>query len=205
MTSTSRRLLFSIIGVIVALMLVTVVVVNLGDAPTATPATPSPTPTAGPGREARSDPPGNAASGETDTKAPRDDSTMLPRPPSKNRAPLVQLPLPKSGSAQGELVAGFPSDLLPIPADDAVASSSVSTEGKYMQAGVEVTSARSATDVVAYYQATYATLGLAVREIGAVSGSTAYAFARGENTITLTVVPATSGSTFTLFGAFRAG
>jgi hypothetical protein len=117
----------------------------------------------------------------------------------------VRLPLPKSGSAQGELVAGFPSDLLPIATDDAVASSSVTTEGKRMQAGVEANSPRSVTDVVAYYQATYATLGLAVREIEAVSGSTAYAFARGDNTITLTVVPASSGSTFTLFGAFRAG
>ncbi|WP_157157433.1 hypothetical protein [Diaminobutyricimonas sp. LJ205] len=204
---TRRRLLFTILGVLAAAALITVVLVNLGGAPAATPATqatPSPTPTAGPGREARSDPPGDTETkADTDGKIPGE--TTLPRPPADDRPPLVQQPLPPSGSAQGELVAGFPSDLLPIATEDAVARSSVTTEGNHMQAGVEASSPRSATEVIAYYQATYATLGLAAREIEAVSGSTAYAFARGDNTITLTVVPATSGSTFTLFGAFRAG
>lgn len=202
-----RRLLLTIAGVAAALALIVVVLVNLGGAPTATPATPSPTPTAGAGREARSDQPGATGStgdSGTEGEVPGDGSTTLPRPPS-DRAPLVRKPLPPSGSAEGELVAGFPSDLLPIATDAAVSSSSVTTEGNRMQAGVEASSPRSATDIVAYYQAAYAGLGLSAREVAAVSGSTAYAFARGDNTITLTVVPAASGSTFTLFGAFRAG
>jgi hypothetical protein len=139
-----------------------------------------------------------------ETDAPGDAPTSLPLPPSDDD-PLVTRPLPKPGAAEGELVPGFPSDLLPIPAGAAVISSSVATEGDHMQAGVTATSTLTADEVVTFYQATYASLGLTDRQTNAIPGSTAYAFSRGDNTITLTVTPAESGSAFSLFGAFRAG
>ncbi len=138
------------------------------------------------------------------TNPPGDAPTSLPLPPNDD-GPLVTRPLPKPGAAEGELVPGFPSDLLPTPAGSAVVSSSVATEGDHMQAGVTATSTLTPDEVVAFYQATYASLGLTDRQTNAIPGSTAYAFSRGDNTITLTVAPAESGSAFSLFGAFRAG
>lgn len=150
------------------------------------------TPTSMPGQEVDS------------TNPPGDAPTSLPLPPNDD-GPLVTRPLPKPGAAEGELVPGFPSDLLPTPAGSAVVSSSVATEGDHMQAGVTATSTLTPDEVVAFYQATYASLGLTDRQTNAIPGSTAYAFSRGDNTITLTVAPAESGSAFSLFGAFRAG
>lgn len=196
---TRQRILLTLIGLLAALAVILVVVLNLGDARPASVATPTPTPTAGPGQEARSDEPTGQGGN------PGDDATGLPLPPAEQREPLVRQPLPKSDSAEGELVAGFPTNLLPIATDATVSSSSVTTEGDRMQAGVEASSPLAVPDVIAYYQAAYAALGLSAREIDAISGSSAYAFAQGDNTITLTVVPTASGSTFTLFGAFRAG
>jgi hypothetical protein len=188
-----RRRLAIVIGAVLAVLVVAGVIAFtiVGGGPAGNSDAADETPTSIPGQEVdNADPPGDAP-------------TSLPLPPTDDD-PLVTRPLPKPGAAEGELVPGFPSDLLPTPDGAAVISSSVATEGDHMQAGVSATSTLTPDEVVAFYRAAYASLGLTDRQTNAIPGSTAYAFSRGDNTITLTVTPADSGSAFSLFGAFRA-
>ncbi|WP_168626095.1 hypothetical protein [Cryobacterium sp. BB307] len=189
-----RRRLVIVIGAVLAMLVVGAVVAFTiaGGGPAGNSDAADETPTSIPGQEV------------DNTNPPGDAPTSLPLPPTDDD-PLVTRPLPKSGAAEGELVPGFPSDLLPTPAGATVISSSVATEGDHMQAGVAATSTLTPDEVVAFYRAAYASLGLTDRPMNAIPGSSAYAFSRGDNTITLTVTPAESGSAFSLFGAFRAG
>ena len=119
--------------------------------------------------------------------------------------PLVTAPLPKTASAKGKLVAGFPSEVIPIPSGLTISSSSVATQGDHLQATVVGTSTASEADVQSFYQAAFAKLGMTAAVAPAGASDTATTFSRGSDSITVTTTAQTSGTALSIFGVFTAG
>jgi hypothetical protein len=120
--------------------------------------------------------------------------------------PLVDTPLPPSASARGSIVKGFPA-VIPQAPKSAVTFSSIATQDKRMQVGLDATTTISAADVLAYYRTVFEPLGLVAAAAPAAGGSTALAFARGDNGITVTVSGSvgSSNSHYTVTGVLSAG
>jgi hypothetical protein len=120
--------------------------------------------------------------------------------------PLVDTPLPPSASARGSIVKGFPA-VIPQAPKSTVTFSSIATQDKRMQVGLDATTTISAADVLAYYRTAFEPLGLVAAAAPAVDGSTALAFARGDNGITVTVSGSvgSSNSHYTVTGVLSAG
>lgn len=119
-------------------------------------------------------------------------------------APLVVGGAPVGASELKSLVAGFPSALALAPGSSIV-SSSVTSSGAIMQATLEATTATAAAEVVDFYTDLFAAVQLASSPAESVSGSNAVTFARGTDSVTLTVTPATNGSRYSLFGVLAIG
>ncbi len=63
----------------------------------------------------------------------------------------------------------------------------------------------ASTELITYYETQFAKVGLQGSPSPAVGGSTAVSFARGNDTITLTVTPTTGGGArYTVFGVLAA-
>ncbi|WP_166874836.1 hypothetical protein [Salinibacterium sp. ZJ450] len=229
-----RQVTITVIAVLVALGLIVVGAVALtGRQPTdsALIASPSPTPTATSGTEARSDAPPTATPGPDDGEEPGGTNAdgapgsgsdgapgsapgsgapgttpADPTPPvGPAPAPLFVAPLPATASAEGELTTGFPSQVVPLAPDSRVVSSSLASEGTRLQVGLTATSGTAAAAVLDHYQSVYGPLGFASRPADAVSGTTAWVFTRGENAVTVSVYQLDTGSAYTVFGTFTAG
>lgn len=125
-------------------------------------------------------------------------------PPSSVAGPLVSGPLPASATSTGALVAGFPS-AIPLPSGNTIATSSVSSNGNRLQATLSAKTTIDPAELVNWFSQQFAKLSLPGSPASAVGGSIAYAFARGDDSITLTVTPAKlGGSHYTLLGTFAA-
>ncbi|WP_438354495.1 hypothetical protein [Microbacterium sp. CJ88] len=113
---------------------------------------------------------------------------------------LVPPPYPASATAEGDLAAGFPVDVLgPMPASDVI-SSSIATEGSTMQVTLEGRTDTAVADVRAYYAQKWAALGL--QEQSTSDGSLTYT-GRGA-ALSLSANEGGTGIRYTLFGVFRA-
>ncbi|MEZ0447917.1 hypothetical protein [Cellulomonas sp. ICMP 17802] len=109
--------------------------------------------------------------------------------------PSLTGPLPATGAANGAVVKGFPSDVVPIPAGLTVVSTSVSASGNRLQVGLQASSDAAPADVQAAYVATLGAAGFTVGDSPALPGSTATAFTRGPDALVLTVRDRTGGGT----------
>ena len=121
-------------------------------------------------------------------------STGLPRP--------VAAPLPATASATGKLVAGFPAAALPAAPGSTISSSSVASQGEHLQVSLVAKSSRAAIDIVAFYRAALAAYGMYDMPAPAVAGSTAVAFSRGGDSVTVTATPGTGGTSYVVYGTF---
>lgn len=155
----------------------------------------SPDPTASP-----SSPP--AERGETPTQP--DAATGQPREVATAPPRLVNPPPQQSESEVGKLVAGFP-DAVPLAPKSTISTSSLDSDGTRVQASLEASTPESAADVTTYYEKLFAALGFPGTPSPAASGSTAVLFARGGESVTLTVTPSATGSRYSLFGVLGAG
>ena len=174
----------------------------------ATPAdgTASPTPQAPPaGAESEFD------TGPRTETGPRTSTEVLPTgpedvvlPPSKPRTALVSLPLPPAASSLGEIVAGYPSDVMPGIPDSSVEHSSVATAGDRLQAALEARTSLATADVLAFYRQHFAPLGLLESPTTSSKRSSTLSFARGDDSVTLSVTAVAGGSSYVLFGVFTA-
>lgn len=137
---------------------------------------------------------------------PSNDGTgpLGPRPDARV-APLISAPVPTTASALGKLVAGFPSAVISQAPESTVMFSSVASEGDRVQVGLVGMSTRAPSDVLAHYNTTLAKLGLVGGSVPAVDNSTATAFTRGPNVVTVTVTSVGGGSRYTVFGVLLAG
>ena len=140
----------------------------------------------------------------TTTEVQQGAAPVVTLPPSPAAGPLVSGPLPASATSTGALVVGFPS-AIPLPSGNTIATSSVSSSGNQLQATLSATTTVDTAELVNWFSLQFAKLRLPGSPVPAVGGSTAYAFARGDDSITLTVTPATAGgSHYTLLGNFAA-
>lgn len=182
--------------------------------PGGTPATGTPgTPAAGtPTPQA----PGDGAEPDADTgpgteTGPRTSTEVLPSepvdvilPPSKPPAALISLPLPPAASSLGEIVAGYPSAVMPALPGSVVDHSSVAAQGSRLQAALEARVTVDTADILAFYRQHFAPLGLLESPVEATKRRTMLSFARADGAVTLSVTAVAGGSSYLLFGVFTA-
>lgn len=128
--------------------------------------------------------------------------TGLPLPDAGGT--LISVPLPPDAHADGAVVAGFPTDIVGLPPQATVGSSSLASEGSRLQVGLSGTSPQSADAVMAFYRDSLGQHGMGGRAAAAAPGSQSMAFTLGENTVTVTVTAVESGAAFDVLGVFTA-
>ncbi|WEO76916.1 hypothetical protein BJQ94_16400 [Cryobacterium sp. SO2] len=113
-------------------------------------------------------------------------------PPSESVAPLLPAPAPPTATAEGELVAGFPSFIKPAP-DSRVSASMVTSEGANVQAAFTATSQKAPETVREYFDEIFGQVALQPAPAPAVGGSTAWVYTRGAESVTVTLTPSAAG------------
>ncbi len=114
------------------------------------------------------------------------------------------MPLPDTSSAVGSIVAGFPTRVIPEAPHSSVATSSVAAEGSRLQAALTAQTTLSVVEVMDFYRTALAGFGLFDTPAPALDGSSALAFTRGDNTVTLTATTIDGGCRYVVFGSFSA-
>ncbi|KQY42926.1 hypothetical protein [Cellulomonas sp. Root137] len=109
--------------------------------------------------------------------------------------PSLTGPLPATGAANGAVVTGFPTGVVPIVDGLTVVSSSVSASGDRLQVGLQASSDSAPTDVQAAYVAALSAAGFTVGDSPALPGSLATSFTRGPDALVLTVRDRLGGGT----------
>jgi hypothetical protein len=213
----ARRRYPIVIGVVVAVFVVAAVVVgtvlNNADpssktAASASRSTPVPTATAGqvptsPAPFAAA-PPSAGKRTTTEVEAGSGAAVKgLPLSSSSSAAQLFTGPIPKSGSATGSLVKGFPSTI-PVATGSKVTTSSISSSDGIMQVTLVARTTAKPSAVSAYYTAAFAKLGISPSTVAAADGSEAYSFVRNNDSVTITVTSAAGGSRYSVFGVLHA-
>lgn len=113
-------------------------------------------------------------------------------------------PIPRSGSAVGSLVAGFP-PVIPVAQNSVVSSSSISSSGGIVQVTLVARTTISAPDVLAFYSSQFGKFGIVPQSPPTVAGSIAYSFTRGNDSVTVTATPVSGGgSRYSVVGVLDA-
>ena len=123
--------------------------------------------------------------------APGPSGLSVPPPPG----PSLTGPLPATGNANGAVVKGFPTTVVPVPESITVVSSSVSASGDRLQVGLQASSDAAPADVQAAYVAALGGAGFAVSDSPSLPGTTATAFTRGPDGLVLTTSDRIGGGT----------
>ena len=185
-------------------------------------ATPSPALSPDPGPSSTSQPPAGPATPEADppTGTPAAPGAPAPveetpseetpaagpftLPPSEPVPDPVSRPFPTSASAEGKLVKGFPTLVIPPAPRSSVTNSAVASEGNRLQVTLSAESSLTVEEVLDFYRTELAQLGLLDSPAPALSGSSALLFARGSNTVTLSAETVKGGSRYLILGSFTA-
>ncbi|MEO3942704.1 hypothetical protein V3C41_16650 [Paenarthrobacter nicotinovorans] len=132
--------------------------------------------------------------------------TGLPAPSAP--APLITGALPQPGSVSGELVDGWPGDVVTLPSGTTIGSTSVSTSGDILQLTADGIVDKPRAEVLDSFRQSLVSRGFWSEEAPAADGSVAARFVRGTDTVTVSVsTTGTGGSRFQLLGSLhtRAG
>lgn len=122
-------------------------------------------------------------------------------PPLEPSTPLVTPPLPDSASDQGQLVDGYPVDVMGPAAGSDVVESSISTEGDRMQVSLIARTDATREEVSRHYAELWASLGL-LPQPGGADGALAYASTF--ESLSLAFTPASgTGTVYMIHGVFR--
>jgi hypothetical protein len=120
-------------------------------------------------------------------------------PPLKTTAPLMEAPLPKSGTKNGGLVTGFPTKLMGPGKGSQVLTTSIATEGTTAQITlVAITSANDA-ETFAHYESLWSELGL--QRVASEGGG--LTFTGPHESMTLATEKSGTGNRYTIYGVFR--
>lgn len=139
-----------------------------------------------------------------EVSGPAPEQTGLP--PSAPRPALVTLPLPPSASADGALVPGFPSTVVPVLPGAQVLSSSVGGDGSILRVGLVARGAADAEAIVNGYRDALTTLGFTSAEVPGTPGGRAVVFSSGTDSVNLSIDPTEGGSTaYSVFAVLHAG
>lgn len=125
----------------------------------------------------------------------------LPSPP----VPLVSLPLPPAAAAQGEIVDGFPGDVVRFPDGAVIVSTGVSPAEGSLQISADAIVTNSQDSVVGHFQQILGPLKFWSERAPAADGQQSMRFHRGNDSVTLTTATTGTGSTrFMLLGTLHA-
>lgn len=162
---------------------------------------PTPLPEAG---DEGSDPSSSPTASEVPPASPSSAPTLPGLSSPAAPGPLVEGPLPPTGSAEGRLVTGFPTFLEPTR-DSAVASSSLSAAAPVLQVTLSGSTARSPGRVLGEYRSRLVRKGMREQVAPAsIGGSESMSFTRGGSTVTITVRRDGGTTSYSLFGILRA-
>jgi hypothetical protein len=113
--------------------------------------------------------------------------------------------LPKSGTAKGSLVDGWPGSVVAMPAGTTVGSTSISTSGNVLQLTADGIVGTSQEDVLAAFRQSLVPQGFWSEDAPAPDGAVAARFVRGTDIVTVSVsVTGTGISRFQLLGSLHA-
>ncbi|MHC3000546.1 hypothetical protein [Microbacterium sp. HJ5] len=202
LTPAMRRVLWIVGAVVAAGMALALWLFMTGgssDAPDATDAATAPSPAS---TQTQGPLPGATPTMGSEVQTP--DATAQPTdrlPPLRTPSPLVSAPLPETGSATGQLVDGFPAEVMgPAPPSN-VLQSSIATEGSTMQVTLQARTDATPDEVSQYYRALWGDLGLA--DAGA-SGGTDASYSDAHSSLSLAFsASAGTGTVYTVYGVFR--
>ncbi|WP_411701302.1 hypothetical protein [Conyzicola sp.] len=199
-----RRYRPYIVGGIVLAVALAVIAVTVSLLPAGPAAQPSASPSNDPAASGSSASPSPSLSERGETPPGPATRALPPGEPAPPPPPLVKPPASQTESEVGELVAGFPENI-PLVPESTISTSSLDSDGTRVQASVVASTPASAADVTTYYENLFAALGFPGSPLPAASGSSAVSFARGGESVTLTVTPSPDGSRYSLFGVLGAG
>lgn len=127
--------------------------------------------------------------------------TGLPEPSAP--APLITS-LPEPGSAAGEVVDGWPADILTLPQGTTIGSTSISTSGDVLQVTADGVIAKPQAEVLASFRQSLVAHGFWSEGAPAAEGAVAERFVRGTDTVTVSVsTTGTGNSRFQLLGSLH--
>lgn len=172
-------------------------------------ASPSGSPTSGSSTSSPADGSGNGSGDGGTTAKPLEvlppvtaTPTGLPVPSAP--APLITGPLPKSGTAKGSVVEGWPSSVVTLPAGTTVGSTSISSSGNVLQLTADGIVGTSQEDVLGAFRQSLVGQGFWSEDAPAPEGALAARFVRGTDTVTVSVsVTGTGVSRFQLLGSLH--
>lgn len=172
-------------------------------------ASPSGSPTSGSSTSSPADGSGNGSGDGGTTAKPLEvlppvtaTPTGLPVPSAP--APLITGPLPKSGTAKGSVVEGWPSSVVTLPVGTTVGSTSISSSGNVLQLTADGIVGTSQEDVLGAFRQSLVGQGFWSEDAPAPDGALAARFVRGTDTVTVSVsVTGTGVSRFQLLGSLH--
>lgn len=120
-------------------------------------------------------------------------------PPLEPAAPLIAAPLPGSATGEGELVAGYPVDVMGPAAGSDVVQNAIATEGGRMQVSLVARTDAPREEVSRHYSELWASLGL----IPQPGGDDAIGYASQFESLSLAFAPASgTGTVYMIHGVF---
>ncbi|TVU63210.1 hypothetical protein FQP90_09445 [Paenarthrobacter nitroguajacolicus] len=128
--------------------------------------------------------------------------TGLPEPAPP--APLITGDLPQAGTASGEMVDGWPADIVSLPPGTTIGSTSVSTSGNVLQVSADGIIAKPQSEVLGSFRQSLVSHGFWSETAPAAEGAVAERFVRGTDTVTVSVsTTGTGASRFQLLGSLH--
>lgn len=128
--------------------------------------------------------------------------TGLPEPSPP--APLITGALPQPGAASGEVVDGWPADIVSLPSGTTIGSTSVSTSGDILQVSADGIVAKPQAEVLGSFRQSLVSHGFWSEAAPAADGAVAERFVRGTDTVTVSVsTTGTGASRFQLLGSLH--
>ncbi|MDR6988759.1 hypothetical protein J2Y66_003267 [Paenarthrobacter nitroguajacolicus] len=125
-------------------------------------------------------------------------------PEASAPAPLITGALPQPGRASGELVDGWPGDILTLPSGTTIGSTSVSTSGDILQLTADGIIAKPQAEVLDSFRQSLVSHGFWSEDAPAADGAVAARFVRGTDTVTVSVATTGTGSSrFQLLGSLH--
>jgi hypothetical protein len=130
---------------------------------------------------------------------PSDNTLPAPKTP----APAISGKVPRSASAEGKLVTGFPKKAIPLPAEAAVLTSSVSSSDRRVQVGLEARTTLTVNELLDHYRASFAARGWSVSTATDAAGDSSVTGGYGNDSVTVSARQAPTGATlYSAFGTF---
>lgn len=134
---------------------------------------------------------------------PPEESGGIRLPSIAPAAPLIPGPFPAAGSSEGDLVEGFPGEVMgPMP-DSEVLNSSIAAEGATMQVSLVARTDAAPEEVEAHYAALWGAKGLIAAPRASAEDPLTYV--GPYESLTLSFSPTSgTGTVYAVFGVFRA-